>query len=248
MKLQIESDTHEQKEITVHSEADVLVIAGDYSNGSMESLKEIERLADQIQVVYVPGNHDLQTFCRANNLTKEDSFDLIYNYFDKINVPCLREGMEFNYNGKTFVGGTLFTDYDLFGNVELNKLKSLCVGDFKRIYKNGRLITPNDYVDIHRKQVKWISKYRNRKDVVVVTHFVPNEAALDPRYQEPRNEFLNPYFVNNISLRGFNTWICGHTHTAFDEIVQGCRLVINPFGHHYERGINGFKDQKIIRI
>lgn len=59
---------------------------------------------------------------------------------------------------------------------------------------------------------------------------------------------LNPYFINDLDIKGFKLWIAGHTHTSVDTVVDGCRLVINPLGYPPEQGKNGFRENLIIEV
>ena len=74
-------------------------------------------------------------------------------------------------------------------------------------------------------------------------------ACLDPYWgTHPVAAALNPYFINDLDIKGFKLWIAGHTHTSVDTVVDGCRLVINPLGYPPEQGKNGFRENLIIEV
>ena len=83
----------------------------------------------------------------------------------------------------------------------------------------------------------------------MITHFPPNLACLDPYWSvHPVASCLNPYFINDLDVSGFKLWLSGHTHTAVDTEVDGCRLVINPIGYPNEHYKNGYRDQLLINL
>jgi predicted phosphodiesterase len=41
-------------------------------------------------------------------------------------------------------------------------------------------------------------------------------------------------------------WVHGHTHTPFDYMIEGCRVICNPCG--YPGQDTGFNDQLYLRI
>ena len=127
---------------------DVLVIAGDVSNHAPEAF-EFVRQAGMIlfhnnsrqRVIFVPGNHEYYTFEMPwvdSVLNKLSEFGNVhcmidgsvsYTMFDKENTPYL------------FCGGTLFTDFALYGNSDLAmQTASRCMSDFSRI------VTPEDKI------------------------------------------------------------------------------------------------------
>mgnify|MGYP000712240560 CR=1 FL=1 len=76
---------------------------------------------------------------------------------------------------------------------------------------------------------------------VVVTHHYPSPRSTAAEYEgEPANgafgSALGRDFFENTHL-----WIHGHTHTSFDYLEHGCRVVCNPRGYlrrggHFENG------------
>lgn len=250
MKLQILSDTH-NSDYTLSQEADVIIHAGDFSNsldGAITFAESCQKINKDF--IFVLGNHDYY------NSNYENIMDFLkQNYPDH----ALRDNHCIQIKDKTFVGGTLFTNFRANTVAQTSpsiwqqykKDAELCIYDFQQIMtgQENRPITADDYVILFQKYYNNIMKYKNKKDVVVVTHFPPHLACLDPYWgHHPVASALNPYFINDLDIRGFKLWISGHTHTAIDTIVDGCRLVINPLGYPQEQGKNGFKDILIIEI
>lgn len=79
----------------------------------------------------------------------------------------------------------------------------------------------------------------------MLTHFPPHPACTAPQYADSP---LNPYFINQIDVAGFDCWIAGHTHQAVDTVQDGCRLIINPLGYPNEYGQNGYRDGLLLEL
>ena len=253
MKLQLLSDTH-GFDYDIAEEADVIVHAGDFSN----SLRGMVDFADACKelnkdFVFVLGNHD---YFESNI---EDTLNFL-----KDNYPnnALLHNNSVKIKNKTFVGGTLFTNfrankiqYDDPTTFDLYKRTAEAwVYDFQKVYVNNKkkmdvLVKAEDYVTLFNKYYNNILKYKNKKDVVVVTHFPPHLACLDPYWgNHPTASSLNPYFINDLDVKGFDVWLSGHTHTAVDTVVDDCRLVINPLGYPQEHDKNGYRSNLIIEV
>ena len=56
------------------------------------------------------------------------------------------------------------------------------------------------------------------------------------------------YFINDLDIEGFKHWFSGHTHTAVDSVVDGCRIVINPLGYPQEHDKNGYRSNLLIEV
>jgi predicted phosphodiesterase len=108
MKIQILSDVHNEFSVLpiAHTNADVVILAGDIhlGNRGIDWAQQFEK-----PVIYVPGNHEyynghLET---VNQRIKEAAVGT--------NVYILDGGDELVIQGVRFLGGTLWTDFALFG-------------------------------------------------------------------------------------------------------------------------------------
>lgn len=253
MKLQLLSDTHGY-DYDLSEEADVIVHAGDFSNSIKGMIQFANRCKEMGKdFVFTLGNHDYYTTD-------------IYSTFNFLKTYYPNNALLFDNSivikGKTFVGGTLFTNfranriqYDDPIAFDANKKKAeewvydfsaVQIGDGK---KGLRTVTGSDYHTLFNLYYNNIQKFKNKKDVIVVTHFPPHLACLDPYWgTHPTASSLNPYFINDLDVKGFKTWLSGHTHTAVDTIVDGCRLVINPKGYPDEHDMNGYQPKLILEV
>ena len=108
-----------------------------------------------------------------------------------------------------------------------------------------RRIEPADYIARYEAQLRFIERFRHQPRTIVLTHFPPHPACIAPQYADSP---LNPYFINDIDLNGFAYWLAGHTHQAFDDEQDGCRIIINPLGYPNEIGQNGYRNGLLLEL
>ena len=249
MKLQILSDTHNSK-YSISEHADVIIHAGDFSNrlsGAIEFAEKCKTLNKKF--IFVLGNHDYYS----------SNYNSVVDFL-KENYPenALFDDNHIKIRDKIFVGGTLFTNFR--SNTTLTSPTALLqfkkdaeqsIYDFDQIMisSDNRPITADDYITLFQRYHQNIMQFKGQDNVIVITHFPPHLACLDPYWgNHPIASALNPYFINDLDIQCFKLWISGHTHTAIDTIVDGCRLIINPLGYPQEQGKNGYRENLIIEV
>lgn len=245
LKIQLLSDTHTQ-DYTVSPDADLIVHLGDAGNGKIKYIQEFVDKCKAIDkpYVFVAGNHDAYNW----------DITALYEWMDSQGINYLTDGKEFVYGGYTWIGGTLFTSFNLYSHephdVDKYKLEAQAgISDFSLVKLNGKLVTPDDYVTMFNKQYNWIKKYRDRDDVVVLTHFLPNKHCISDYWlNHPSCWRLNAYFASNIDVKGFNYWFYGHSHSQMDKVVDGCRLVNNAKGYPKEFTGMYYEENLIIEL
>lgn len=255
MKIQIVSDTHEDlSRFNVNKNVDLIIHAGDFSKSDISSITHIEDFIDKCtksntEYAFVLGNHDYYGHSLENSLLVKECIDKGYNLID-INKP-------FIFKDHTFIGGLFGTDFklpfDIYKDIEFTK--AYCkynIMDFYRIYKDNsldELITPEDYIKLFNKSLEYINSYRNKENIIVVTHFPLSSICIDPKY---KNNPLNPYFINDIDLEGFKTVISGHTHLTNKFKKDNTNIYINASGYttNYYNQIEclDFDDNFIIEV
>ena len=144
-------------------------------------------------------------------------------------------GKEFKFKDWTFIGDTLFSEFNLpnYNNDFLLDNAYYYLSDFKFIkYNYSSNITPQDYVKLFNEQWSWIESYKNKENVFVITHFLPSIKLEHPDY---KNSYLNPYYMSNKDLTGFKHWAAGHSHQTIRNVIDGCNVYMNAYG--YTNGI-----------
>ncbi|MFN7192925.1 MAG: metallophosphoesterase, partial [Rhodospirillales bacterium] len=224
MRILVLSDLHNEflrsSRLVAHQPpVDVVVLAGDIDL-DCRGLEWARRTFDK-RIIYVPGNHEFYGF--DFDATRER----MKSAADLLGIDLLDPGVV-EIGDTVFVGATLWTDFELFGNREREMsiaLKQL--NDFRKI----KGFTPARSLTRHEEEraliERELAKYRGRK-VVVVTHHLPSWSSVAERY---RGDKLSAAFASNldelIEREQPQLWIHGHTHDGFDYQVGETRVVCN---------------------
>jgi Icc-related predicted phosphoesterase len=246
MKIHSISDLHTEGSVYMHDlpDADVCVLAGDITvvrhlltdNSAGYSGNEfLSRVNEKYKkTFYVMGNHE---FYRGD---LDTATDLLYKHFHKNypNIEILNKSTVF-YEGITFLGCTLWTDYDK-GNPFTMMQAMQYMSDFNCITKSGEPLTSQMCYDKHKQhrnflQSKIKAHSNNPKNkVVVITHHLPSLQCIDPKFL---GSHMNGAFVSDLDYMmtdQVKLWIAGHTHSSHDVMIGGTRVLINPKGYGCE--------------
>lgn len=235
MKLHILSDIHNEFSVLdpPKTDADVLILAGDIDVQfkSISWAKSFNK-----PVIYVLGNHEFYGFAIEEVQTK--TRELTQN----TNIHLLDDD-ELILDGVRFLGGTLWTDFKLFGQSHspfalLDAQAGL--SDFKVIEIDypTRKFRPEDSLSLHQKTVNFLVDKLAEPfsgKTVVVTHHAPSLRSIESKYL---NDRLTPCFASNLEgLFGeaVNLWIHGHVHHCNDYEMYGTRVVSNPRGYQHRK-------------
>jgi 3',5'-cyclic AMP phosphodiesterase CpdA len=224
------------------ADADVVILAGDIANGA-EGIEWARRMLD-VPVIYVPGNHE--------------PYDGEYGATQQaMRAAARRTGVELLecaervIAGVRFLGCALWTDYSLAPEA----VRANCIEAARKInpdyhvIRNGECtFAPEDAIALHREHRAWLAQALERPfagTTVVVTHFAPHPGSIAPAYA---GHPANPGFVVDLnSMMGrAPLWIHGHTHTFFDYVVSGTRVVCNPRG--YPKEPTGFVADFVVTV
>jgi predicted phosphodiesterase len=97
-----------------------------------------------------------------------------------------------------------------------------------------RHFTPADSLALHQHARAWLAAELAQPfagKTIVVTHHAPHRRSLAERYA---NDRVSAGFISDLPdlVRApVALWIHGHTHTAFDYVENGTRVVCNPRGY-----------------
>lgn len=230
MKLHILSDLHNEFSHHMPSEAsqeaDVIVLAGDIWKHDRGVYWARESWPDK-EIIYVAGNHEFYGRNRKYVISQ------LHIAAEKTGVHFLDDD-EIVIDGVRFLGATLWTDFELFGDRDgcmLDGMQSL--NDFRVINEGDWVFSPIDSVNLHNKSLAFLkSKLAGKFDgkTVVVTHHLPSMLSVAERY---KRDTLSACFASNLDrlLGKSELWVHGHTHDSFDYKVNGTRVVCNPRGY-----------------
>lgn len=237
MKVQVFSDIHAEAFRgrnapiwnLVHPQADVAVVAGDIDSRDFE--KTCSEIASKFKKVFVVfGNHE---FYHRDIDWRPDMSKM------PANVTILDRTAE-EYEGKLFIGCTLWTDFKNRDWFVVNRADS-GITDFHAITANngGTRYTAAMAYEKHLIDKSWLKTMieQNRgKDLVIVTHFMPSYECVDPMWKNATTDTLNYYFSAGcddlLEVCEAKAWICGHTHCPIDGMELGStKVYCNPLGY-----------------
>lgn len=210
-------------------------------------------------VVMIFGNHE---HYHGSFLLTEEKFWNGFCHFNIHNVSIL-EKKSVIIDDVAFIGATLWTDCDkdsgyseIIWQRGMADSQHIRTGDYKD-FAYDRKLTALDTIRDHvkAKQFVWseVDKYKaeGKKTVVVVHHGVSGQ-SIHPMYAGSQfNMFFSSELTPEIQEHKPDIIIHGHTHMAFDYMIDDTRVIVNPRGYEgYETDpvLRGFDIDKIIEI
>lgn len=247
MKLHVLSDLHTEFapfELP-DTGADVLVLAGDVGMG-LSGLELAARWARVRPVVYVAGNHEYyrEAIPRLTRRLAAEAKGTGVHFLEDRAVEV---------GGVRFLGCTLWTDFDLFGERAYSaQAAQAAMNDFRLIRKDPefRRFLPGDARQIHQKSIRWLVEALETPfdgPTVVVTHHAPGLRSVQPHY---RDHPVTAAYASDLEwlLDGRAAlWIHGHTHFSADYQVGGTRVLSNQRGYPDEPA-EGFDPQLVVEV
>lgn len=242
IKIRVLSDLHmdHHRFNYVPLDEDVVVLAGDIDRGFQGVAWALDSIPETTPVIYVPGNHE---YDHAEHYDVEQR---MREHVSGTNVHLLLNE-SIIIQDTLFVGGTMWSDFNLFGIGErwfVCQAAKNGVSDFfcQRIWDDAkqheRGWSVEDAVSEFEKFEKLLmqeltTKREHCPDVsarVVVSHFVPHWNSVAQRY---RKQAITAYFTSDMSryMHLCDLWIHGHTHDPYDYMLGDTRVVCNPRGY-----------------
>lgn len=257
MKIRVLSDLHldinEEYPFSLEDKDTFTVLCGDISGNSEQTTEWIK--SNIRQGIFVEGNH-----------IGYDSKHSI-QYIEELLAQCFPTTAPVSYLKDTykiideivFVGGVLWTDFNLYGNASQPLFKlyaAQLMNDFRYNYANPkhvniendgnfrelvrkqwiRKLLPNDTIQIFNATLQNIDNICKRfpdKKIVVVTHHAPSEQSVPEIYKTDKT---TPAFASNLEQfildrPNIKLWCHGHIHTASNYTIGDCHIVCNPRGY-----------------
>lgn len=248
MRIQVLADLHTEfssYKIELAEDADVLVLAGDFTVA--DSLGKLEVLAETAEkpIVFVAGNHEYYggVFSEVNEkLTRISSSRRNFHF---LNNGC------FQIEDVQFIGATLWSNFDLAPDLdEFARIIGLAINDFDCIASSSTAkFSPYDCMRLNEESRSFLKDKISASSCgkrVVVTHFGPSPKSIHPQFE---GSPANPYFCCNCeNLMGpsIPLWIHGHTHESIDYKHKKTRVIANPRGYHGEN--KRFREKLVVEI
>lgn len=209
---------------------DLLVIAGDVSDGPGRALAELARLHELTRkpILFVPGNHDfLSGYLRPGEFSQLPE-----------GVTVLEAGQAVIRDGIRFIGATLWTDFGLTETeFASQKWAVAAMPEYQDVRHRelDRPIWPIDTAHEHdrdRAALYLALSSPHEGTTVVVSHHAPSTQSLP---DEGRNDVSGAAFASNleelIELFQPQLWIHGHIHEPADYKIGETRVLSNPRGY-----------------
>lgn len=234
MRIQIASDLHldvlESRDanvspLEVAADADVLVLAGDIHRGT-RAVDIFERWP--VPVVYVSGNHEGYGSHYAAVVAglRKRAANTTVSYLERDAVVI---------DGVRFLGGCLWTDYQLYGDRQSGmEYARRHNSDHAEIWlAPAQRFAPEHALIEHEATIGWlVSELAKPFDgkTVVVTHHGVSPDSIHPRFL---GDPVNAGFLSDLRdlLGQADLWIHGHVHDSFDYRHGKARVVANPRGY-----------------
>jgi Calcineurin-like phosphoesterase len=232
--LNILSDLHLSQGLLKipENDADLVILAGDIGRPK-EAVSWASGFAKP--VLYVPGNHEFYGGSIAGTVSE------LKRLCSGTNIHVL-DNEELIVGGARFLGATLWTDFNLFGEGEQRAAAMREARAFMRDFSRIRAVeaaeamfTPADSAALFKIHAGWLeTKLAERYPgpTVVITHHAPSPRSIHPRFSDSR---LNACFVSDaehlVDGGRARLWVHGHTHDSFDYFLNGTRVVCNPRGY-----------------
>jgi hypothetical protein len=248
MRLRVLSDLHLEFGMAdvPAADADVVVLAGDIHLGR-EGRRWARRHFPETPVVYVLGNHEYYRHSLPG-LT-----ELLQRECDGSHIHLL-ENARVDIEGFTFLGCTLWTDFQLGADPEgaMRRAESE-MNDYSMIRLGAtRLpLRASDTLGLHTASVSWLRSQLaacNPARTIVVTHHSPSPHSEAPYHTTSP---LKAAFASNLDpLIGesrVRLWVHGHTHFNVDYNLGSTRVLTNQRGYP-DQPCGGFDPRLVIEI
>ncbi len=232
MKLHILSDLHNEFQPYRPSnvDADIVVLAGDINLG-LRGIDWIDKYFSEKPVIYICGNHEYYRHSMPK-LTEQlrEATAGSHIHFLENNI--------FEYEDVIFLGCTLWTDFELFGNHRIAQYEAAKnMNDYRliRVAPKYRKLRPSDTSILHFQSIQFLKenleKYSDRK-IVVVTHHAPGMKSVPEFF---KSEIISAAYTSNLEAlieeHNISLWIHGHLHDSSDYYIKNTRILSNPAGY-----------------
>ncbi|MCF3468842.1 metallophosphoesterase [Stenotrophomonas maltophilia] len=214
------------------SRPDLVILAGDIDVGD-RAVAWADQTFPSLPVIYVPGNHEAYG-------QKIDTLKA------KLAKACSATGHvyfldrgELVMGGVRFLGATLWTDFQLLGEDNMQEAMQFAgsrMNDYRkiRLAKAGyRKIKALDVAQWHWEDRVWLQQRLEKPFnglTVVVTHMAPSSRSIPERYV---GQIISAAFASDLDdvVSRADLWVHGHLHDSMDYQQGNARVICNPLGY-----------------
>jgi predicted phosphodiesterase len=239
MKIQLFSDLHADAVYCPVPEivpgVACVVIAGDTQEGAVDAIQTLRTTIPMtVPIVMTCGNHEFYRRCLPQELAEAKAEA-------PLNGVHLLENDSVIIDGVRFIGATLWTDYELYG--EPHRALAMTeafnsMNDHRRISwskQPWQRFRPREARMLHRRSRNFIEQELVKPfdgSTCVVTHHAPLAASLDPRFGTMA---INAAYASDLSelieTKQPDVWVHGHVHRSWDYMTGRTRVICNPHGY-----------------
>jgi len=196
------------------------------------------------QVLIVLGNHDYWPCSHGLTILKGgDKCNAMLQDYGYYNVKVL-DCDTYADGDYLFVGCTLWTDMKNGDPLAMHNMPQFMNYDGKIAYETGpddgwSRFTSQKWINTHWKHkdyIRIIAEQNRDKKIIVITHHLPLETLIDPRYVGDNSNYYYCSDLSDLILDNDNIkmWFYGHTHHQKDTWMVHCRLINNCVGYKSE--------------
>ncbi|CAB3763950.1 metallophosphoesterase [Paraburkholderia humisilvae] len=261
MRIRVLSDLHlecDEPDVIPHADADLVVLAGDIHNHAQGLRWAAQTFDGAVPVVYVPGNHEYYDGeFGALEAAMQDAARSVDNVHFLNNAALVDPQGRWRVLGTTLwtdfelygaqpeeraasMAATQRAMLDYRGLIQVTwgdpaKERASTPRAATPLERGTpRDFTPADSLALHTRSLAWLTRELAQPftgKTIVVTHHAPHRRSLAERYTDDR---VSAGFVSDLPAlvrAPVALWIHGHTHTGFDYVENGTRVVCNPRGY-----------------
>lgn len=252
MNIQVFSDLHLDvspiKPIRIMEGVDLVIVAGDVCEGALSAFEHLRRIVPmRIPIVMVLGNHEHYRHFIHDELAlaraQAPAFNIRILNDDSIVLGGGNNDGTCGAGTIRFVGATLWTDYQVFGETNQAAVMNACatgMNDHRLIgwqKKPWLRFRPQEAALLHHRSRAYIAETLATPfagPTVVVSHHAIWE-SVHPRY---RSDPVTGAFASALSplieTHQPALWIHGHVHNSSDYYIGSSRIICNPHGYGAE--------------
>jgi hypothetical protein len=212
------------------------VVAGDVSRDRELLVRALENLTEQYKlVIFVDGNDEhrygLENLAESYSSLKDELAHLENFYYLQNNVVVI--------DGIAFLGCNAWWTYDFDNAESYDESKEYFTERYCVSMEAANLVEAQAYQDVKHmlEQVKKLQTHPDVKEIVLVTHTVPDVSLVQHDIDLEGTHLLNctgNRLINKVFLEDteskIHTWVFGHYHGDVDQVLHGVRFVNNARG------------------